>query len=149
MERFFCREGDTVIHVRCCLAELPDQLSLGYHLPFTNFFVGFCVQCTLVLSSVLAQLPAVLPVTNSSPPCGHFSGTSCPSQSVKLSRTCTCLWPLPCDGVTVPHGRISLTKGLFWAPVQQGDEIILMASFHLAFLLLQLFLLLPQRCSCL
>lgn len=79
----------------------------------------------------------------------HCSGTSCPSQSMKLSRTCTCLWPLPCDGVTVPHRRISLAKGLLWAPVQQEDEIILMASSHLAFLLLQLFLLLLQRCSCL
>jgi len=68
---------------------------------------------------------------------------------MKLSRTCTCLWPLPCDGVTAPHGRIPLTKGLLWAPVQQGDEITLMASTHLAFLLLQLFLVLLQRCSCL
>lgn len=76
------------------------------------------------------------------------AGTSCPSQREALQGLHMFVAPA-LDGVRAPHRRISLTKGLLWAPVQQGDEIILMASSHLAFPLLQLFLLLLQRCSCL
>lgn len=59
---FSVGKGDAVIHIRHHLANLPDRLSWGTIYPLPNFV---CVQCTLVLSSLSAQLPPALPMTNS------------------------------------------------------------------------------------
>lgn len=50
--------GDAVIHRRHHLANLPNRLPWGTIYPLLNLL---CVQCTLVLSSVSAQLPPALP----------------------------------------------------------------------------------------
>lgn len=136
---FPVRKGAAGIQVRCHLVNFPNRISGGTTYPSLKLRV----RCTMTLSSTPhGRFRAAHPPR-------PFPGTSCPARGEKRSRTGACSRPLPCDGVRAPRRRISLTKGLLWAPVQPGDEIILMASSHLAFLLLQLFLLLLRRCSCL
>lgn len=130
------REMLVYSHLRHHLAKHPNRVPWGtsYLLPSC-----LCVKRTLVLAQHLPHDRGMKKSLVAIPP-GHLVLP----KAWNSPGLCMCLWPLPCDAVTAP-----LTKGLLWAPVQQGDEIILMASSHLALLLLQLLLLLLQRCSCL